>query len=114
MSHFTLICAVIIGVLSVARTARLVVFDAYPPMVWLRAHWLARFGEEGWAKLLTCQFCMTPYMAAVMALWAWLAWHPEHGSWGGLHWTWWVVNGVWGLSYPAAILVAYDQPEGDD
>lgn len=102
LTHFDIICAVIVGVLSVARTARLLVFDEYPPMVWFRAQWDGRIGEDGWGKLIHCPFCATPYMAAVMAAWAYFS---------DLHWTWWVINGVWGLSYVASILVAYDQPE---
>lgn len=101
MSHFETICAVIVGVLSVARTARLVVWDEYPPMVWLRMKWDDRIGDEGWGKLIHCQFCATPWMAVGMALWFWLSGGNE---------VWWVVNGVWGLSYLSAILVAYDQP----
>lgn len=101
MNHFEMVTAVIIGVLSVARTARLVGHDAYPPMAWLRSKWIERWGDEGWASLILCQFCMTPYMAAGMAFWFWVS---------DGHWTWWVINGVWGLSYLSAILVAYDQP----
>jgi len=33
--------------------------------------------------------------------WAWLS---------DLHWTWWVINGVWAASYLAASVVAYDEP----
>ena len=106
MTHFETVCAVIVGVLSVARTARLVVFDDFPPMLWIRSQWVARWGEEGWAGLIACQFCLAPYLSAGMALWAWLAY--DAGNEWGLHWTWWLVNGVWGLSYIAAILVAYD------
>ena len=105
-----LIAAVIVGVLSVARTARLIGFDEYPPMEWLRSkwdgHWEKRYGvgngDEGWGKLLHCPFCSAPYLAAGMVGWAWLS---------DLHWSWWLVNGVWGLSYVSSILVAYDQPE---
>jgi hypothetical protein len=102
MTNAEIVAAVIVGVLSVARTARLVVWDEYPPMVWLRMKWDEKWGEEGWGKLIHCQFCATPYMAIGMALWWWLA---------DGHWTWWVINGVWGLSYLSAILVSYDTPE---
>lgn len=99
MTNFEMVVAAIIGVLSVARTARLVVWDEYPPMVWLRMKWDEKWGEDGWGKLIHCQFCATPYMAVGMALWFW----ASDG-----HWTWWVINGVWGLSYVSAIIVAYD------
>lgn len=99
MSHFEMVVAVIIGILSVARTARLIVHDAWPPVVALRIAWENRWGREGWSKLIFCQYCVTPWMAAGMALWFYL---------GGDHWTWWVINGVWGFSYVSAILVSYD------
>jgi hypothetical protein len=102
MTNIEIAAALIVGILSVARTARLIGFDEYPPMVWLRDRWDERIGDEGWGKLIHCPFCATPYLAAGMALWFWL---------GGEHWTWWVINGVWGFSYVAAIIVAYDQPE---
>lgn len=94
--------AVIVGVVSVARTARLLLFDAFPPMVWLRVRILAMFPEDSsWSKIAECPFCLTPYLAAGMLGWAWLS---DLNSW------WWVINGVWAASYLAAILVAYDQP----
>lgn len=93
--------AAIIAVLSAARTVRLVVFDDFPPMVWLRVRLLALFGEK-WGKVWTCPFCLAPYIMAGIVGWGYLS---------DLHWTWWVINGVWGLSYVASILVAYDQPE---
>lgn len=104
-----LVAAIIVGILSVARTARLIGFDEYPPMKWLRHKWDAKTSDE-WQPLLGCPFCSAPYLATGMALWAWLAF-----DFGGdtAQTIWWVVNGVWGLSYLASILVAYDQPPED-
>lgn len=102
LSHFQIIAAVIIGVLSVARTARLVVWDEFPPTMWLRMKWDDATEGKGVNKLLHCQFCITPYMAAVLLAWFWFS---------DAHWTWWVANGVWAGSYLAASYVAYDQPD---
>ena len=102
MSKFEIVMALIVGILSVARTARLVIWDEYPPMVWLRIKWDTHIGEDGWGKLIHCQFCATPYMAVVMAGW----WYLADG-----HWTWWAINGVWGFSYVSALVVSYDTPE---
>lgn len=103
MSHWEWVVATLVGVVSVARTARLIIFDELPPMVWLRVHILARYKDDSkWSKLWECQYCMTPYLSAGMLAWAWIS---------DLHWTWWVINGVWAGSYIAAILVSYDQPE---
>lgn len=99
--------AVLIGIVSVARTARLVVWDDYPPTMWLRDRWDRATGESAWNKLLHCQFCITPYMSAVMLAWWWFA-ERAGGVWDNV---WWIVNGVWAASYIAASWVAYDQPE---
>lgn len=108
MSNFEIVLALIVGILSVARTARLIVWDEYPPMVWLRMKHDDHFGDEGWGKLIHCQFCATPYLAAGMALWFWLAFTYGDGT---AQTVWWVVNGTWGLSYISAMLVSYDTPE---
>lgn len=100
LSTFQWIAAVVVGVLSVARTARLLVFDDFPPVRAVRERALARLNED-WSGLLTCAFCLCPYLSAGMIAWAWVS---------GLHWTWWVINGWWAASYVAAIVVAYDQP----
>jgi hypothetical protein len=112
MDTFTLIAAAVIGILSVARTARLIGFDEYPPMAWLRSKWYARYGDEGWGKLIYCPFCSAPYLAAGMLVWASFA-LPDaspYDVWSSAWW-WFMVNGWWGLSYLSSITVAYDQPE---
>lgn len=100
--HFHMVAAALIGILSVARTARLVAHDVLPPLPRIRAWWTLH-APRGTTPLLTCHFCLTPWMATGMALWFYLA---------DGHWTWWVINGVWGLSYVAAAFVSYDQPPG--
>ena len=100
---FILCLAFIIAVLSVARTVRLWIFDDFPPVAWLRVRFLARFEDDSpWAKLAECPFCVAPYFAAGMFAWGWAC---------DLAWWWWLINAWWGLSYLAAILVVYDQPE---
>jgi hypothetical protein len=101
MSDFEWVAAVVIGVLSIARTARLLVWDEFPPAEWLRTRLLAATGEK-WGKLWTCQFCLAPYLTIGMGAWAYFS---------DFHWTWWVINGWWAASYVAAMVVAYDQPE---
>lgn len=92
--------AVLIAVVSVARTARLLVFDVFPPVFWVRSHVLAWLGDSKWSKLVECPFCLAPYLAAGEMAWAYYS---------DLHWTWWVANGWWALSYVAAIVVSYDE-----
>lgn len=107
MSNFHIVAAVIVGVLSVARTARLIVWDEFPPTIWLRMRWDDLTHQSGWNKLLHCQFCLTPYLSAVMLAWAlWVG--PDFTGWGAV---WWIVNGWWGGSYLAATYVAWDQED---
>lgn len=101
MDYTQIAAAVIVGVLSVARTVRLLAWDEFPPAKWLREHLLAWMGDK-WGVLITCGFCLSPYIAAGMAVWAWLSDTND---------VWWIINGVWGLSYAAAIIVSYDQPD---
>ena len=103
MDPFTYVAASIVGVLSVARTARLVVHDDFPPMAWLKRKVLLKWTPTSWVNVWECHFCLAPYLAAGMGAWAWAS---------GLDTVWWVVNGWWAASYVAAVFVAYDQPEG--
>lgn len=98
-----MVAAALVGIVSVARTARLLTYDDFPPARWLRVRYVALLPEDSpWAKLADCPFCLAPYLTLGMAGWAWLA---------DLNTAWWVINGIWAASYLAAILVAYDQPE---
>lgn len=106
-----LLAALIIGILSVARTARLLGFDDYPPMKWLRDKWYATLGDEGWGKIIYCAFCSAPYLAVGMFIWAYFALDADPWNEWSSAWWWFVINGIWGLSYLSSILVAYDQPE---
>jgi hypothetical protein len=93
-----------VAVLSVARTARLLTYDDFPPIAWLRARalsWLAKSKRRmRWVALTECPFCVAPYLAAGMAAWAWAS---------GLDAWWWWINGTWAAAYVAAIVNAYDQ-----
>jgi hypothetical protein len=103
LTNFQWVAAAIIGTLSVARTARLLIFDDLPPVAWLRARIVGRYKDESdWVKLWSCPFCMAPWLMAGMGVWFWL---------GHEHWTWWVINGWWAASYLAATYIVYDQPE---
>jgi len=100
-STFVWIAAAVVGTLSIARTARLLVWDKFPPWLWVKERIMARMGET-WGELFMCQFCIAPYLAAGMGVWVWLS---DLNVW------WWIINGWWAASYAAAIVVSYDQTE---
>jgi len=93
--------AVLVGIVSVARTGRLITYDDFPPLIWVRARIAAKIGDSPWHKLFECGFCLAPYLTLGMIAWALLS---------DLAWWWWLPNIWWGMSYLAAILVSYDQP----
>ena len=112
MNHFELIAAGLIAVMSVARTARLIIYDDLPPMVWLRERVVARYADDSkWAKLWECPFCMTPYLMVGMFAWAAAALDTDPYDMWSSAWWWFVVNGIWGLCYLSASYVVYDMPE---
>lgn len=100
MTHWQQVAALLIAILSVARTARLISQDSLPIVARFRVWWSAHVRGD-WKDLMLCHFCLTPWMATGMALWFWLS---------DAHWTWWVINGVWGFSYVSAAYVSWDQP----
>lgn len=96
------VLAILVGVLSVGRTARFLIFDDFPPMALLRKasqKFLAHRAPR-WLGITECPFCIAPYLVAGQIAWAYYS---------NLHWTWWLANGWWAASYAAAILVAYDE-----
>lgn len=105
MSHhewYVWLAASFIAVVSVGRTARLLTWDDFPPILWLRTRFLAAAGDGPWGKLAQCGFCLAPYLSLGMVAWMWLS---------DLNWWWFGINGWWALSYLGAILLSYDQPD---
>jgi hypothetical protein len=98
-----LLAASLLAALAVARAARLVAEDDWPPSQWLRDRWIAALNGTGWDALVLCTFCVSPYLAAADLAWAVLS---------DLHWAWWLVNAWAALSYTAAIITARDLPPG--
>lgn len=71
----------VIDAVAVARLTRLVQEDDVWPMPEVRAWWLTRVGDSRLADLVSCPWCLSPYVAAlVVALrirfplaWPWVA-----------------------------------------
>lgn len=97
--------AVVVGIVSVARMARLLTHDDFPPASWVRYQYASRVPEK-WVDLITCPFCLAPYLSVGQAAWGGMLWGTDAFMWG-----WFIPNAVWAASYVAAVIVAYDQPE---
>lgn len=93
------LCAVAVGVVSVARMTRLLTQDSFPPAAWLRSKWDEITDDGPWSTLFHCPFCMSMWLALPVILWGWLS---------NLHISWWLFNGWMAVSYLAAIVVMND------
>jgi hypothetical protein len=99
MTYFEIIAAAVVGVVSAARVTRLITQDTYPPVVALRMWW-ARITNDGpWEKLVTCPWCASPYITAIILAWGLLT---------DFQVAWWVVNGWLAAAYLASMVVVRD------
>lgn len=104
MSNFEWVAAAILSVVTTARITRLIVWDKYPPSVWVRTKWDQitgdSDGQEGpWTELVHCGYCAGMYVAPVVVLSGWLS---------GWHTAWWVVCSCFTAAYLGAITMAFD------
>jgi hypothetical protein len=107
-TEFLYVAAALVGVLSSGRLVRLLVSDDFPPSVWLRKKWdsLTEIEDDDvikdgpWGKIVHCGWCASPYISAMILLWAVLS---------HLHWTWWAFNGWMAGSYVASWIVFHDE-----
>lgn len=97
---FVLVAAFVIGTIAVARMTRLIVDDSFPPVEWMREHFVRRMPEK-WGVLVECPWCVAPYITLVDIAWAWST---------GLHWSWWFGNLWAAVAWLAAWMTLRDIP----
>jgi hypothetical protein len=102
VSTFEWVAVAIVTITSAARITRLVTWDKYPPVAWLRSKWRDLTNDGPWSILLECPYCFSMYVAPAVLLWGWFT---EFDT------VWWLINGSLGAAYLAAIMVRFD---GDD
>lgn len=92
--------AIVVGVVSVARLARLITQDSFPPSVWFRMKWDDWTNDGDWSTLMHCHWCITPWLTVPVGLWGWLS---------ELHTSWWVFNGIFAAAYVSGMIVERDE-----
>lgn len=116
---FLIVLALLAAVLGVGRMTRVLVYDQYPPTVWLRERfiWITRDRDAtraagngevvpgGWSKLATCWWCATPWIMVVCIAWGWAT---------SLSWPWWAFWGTLGLAYLSAMVIERDDRVDSD
>lgn len=102
MSNFEWVAVAVVSVLGTARLTRLVVWDKYPPSMWLRTKWDEVTNDGPWSVLVHCGYCFGMWAGLFTVLTGYLSdWHE----------VWWLFNGWLATSYLAATYLAFD---GDD
>ena len=105
MTDLALLFAFFVAVSATGRLARLIVDDDWPPVMWLREKYVMKV-PDAWGELVTCTFCVAPWIALPNLLLGWLSFNGD----GQLDWWWWVPNLWLAVAYWAAILNARDVP----
>lgn len=106
--EFFWIAVAVVTILSSARLTRLATFDKFPPVKWARDRYIGWTDKtdrrRGWQLLAMCGYCFSFWTTLAVVLAGWLSdWHEA----------WWIVNGILGASYLAAIVMTFDGDEGD-
>lgn len=103
MSEFEWIAVAVIATLSSARITRLLIFDKFPPIQWIRNKYADKTDGSDWQLLVICPYCMSFWVTAAVLWWG-------HSSGWDLPWL--LTNGVFASSYLAAIVMVHDgEPE---
>lgn len=105
----------LIAIMSSARLTRLVTWDEFPPVRWMRDKFADATDGTGWQILVFCGYCFSFWATAAVVgtgWWAGVADGPESVSTPAAVWL--SLNAVFGLSYAAAIVMANDGDNGDE
>lgn len=103
--EFFWIAVAVVTVVSTARLTRLLTYDKFPPIRWVRNKFADFTDGSDWQMLAYCPYCMSFWVSlAVLGV-----------GWGSdWHVVWWFANGVLAASYLAAILMVHDGDEDED
>jgi hypothetical protein len=98
-SDFQWVGIALVTIFGGARWGRLLAFDHWPPVVWLRDLWDEHTSNPGWRILMHCAFCI-PFWTTFAVLLT--------GYFTDWHTIWWLVNGGAGAAYVASYVLVYD------
>ncbi len=97
-----------VAVLGVARLTRAIVYDAFPPAMWWRERWEIWTRGGPWAKLFTCWWCLSFWIAG-----ACVGWYIASLYFAWAAWAWWIFWGSFALAYLAPMVIVRDGDPGD-
>lgn len=112
-TEFYWVAVALVTVISASRLTRLLVFDKFPPIKWVRDKYEDKTDGSGWQWLALCGYCMSPWVTLFVVGWGLLS--GVYGTDAYLDAApWWVFNGIFAASYLAAVFMAHDGDESDN
>lgn len=103
-----------VAIMSGARLSRLLTFDSFPPIKWVRDKYEDATDGSDWQMLTMCGYCISFWLVGALVGWAWLVGVLDGvptAAMSDAEQLWWIVNGALGGSYLSAIVMKFD---GDD
>ena len=117
-NEFYWLAVVAATIISSARLTRLAVYDKFPPVQWVRNKYLDASDGSGWALLALCGYCMSFWVTGLVVATGLLCgvYAAPTGTWpvDEPFAVWWIVNGIFAMSYLAASFVANDGDDSED
>lgn len=116
-AEFYWVAVVLTTIVSASRLTRLATFDEFPPVRWLRNKYAEATDGGGWQLLAFCAYCAGFWVTGAVVVWGLLAgvYDPVSGNqYDRVPFTlWWAINGIFAMSYLAAILMIHDGDNDD-
>lgn len=114
-NEFYWVAVAVVTITSASRLTRLATWDHFPPIEWARNKYADLTDGSGWQLLAFCGYCASFWITGLVLLTAYFAGVLDRDSTAEV-WTrvWWIVNGTFGASYLAAILMVHDGDDGND
>ena len=102
---FYWIAVALVVITSASRITRLLTYDKFPPIRWVRDKYLDATDGSDWQLLALCAYCASFWITLAVVL---------SGYFSEWHQLWWIINGTLGSSYLAAILMIHDGERDDE
>lgn len=104
-NEFEWVAIAVVTIVSAARITRLLTFDAFPPIRWVREKIEDKLDGSGWELIAYCPWCMSFWVTLGLVGWGY-----------GTDWDlyWWLVNSIFAGAYLAAMTMVRDGDDSDD
>lgn len=115
-TEFYWVAVVVTTIISASRFTRLATVDKFPPVKAIRDWYEDKTDGSGWQWLTLCGYCFSFWAVLPIVVLGLLAGvYDDPASIGGL-WSrvWWIVNGIFAMTYLAGVFMAYDGSDGED